>query len=297
MAVLEELLYQQLTGDATMTELLATWSSKPAVFEYRAPDDKDKGWGSAQYPRIDYIVQRREDPERRVQGTVLINVWDTTEGSVAIESVSTQVLALLDGSMYHPDDEPVEGLRWSRSELFSVGREQSDVSMGEMPSSDLIYGMYLEFNLLAFPLQTTFEPDPITALTNWAASITGIQSDPMAWTPTSGEPALYWRFESQQVAELDQAVTWFNAIIYGHILGPQPQDRLKWTRQVTEKLATDRCIVLSDGSPMFVQKLSADTRQDPLKIGQIKLTARYGVLQPVSTGPQLNNAYLNGEKV
>lgn len=301
MAVLEELLFQQLSGDATLATLLATWTNRPAVFEYRAPDDKDKGWGTAQYPRIDYIVRRQEDPERKVSGTVMINVWDSTEGSTAIESVGTQVMGLLDGAMYHPDDEPVEGLRWSSSELFSVGREQSDVSMAEIPPSDLIYGMYLEFDLLAFPLQTTYEPDPIAALTAWAESITGIQSDPTVWTPTSGEPALYWRFESQQVAEMDQTVTWYDATIYGHILGPQPQDRLNWTRQVTDKLAIDRCVVLSDESPLFVQKLSADTKQDPLKVGQIKLTARYGVLVSASSQanpPQpLDNVFLNGKKV
>lgn len=299
MAALEELLYSMLIQDTTLTGMLAVFSGQPALFEYRAPPDTDTGWnGGKQYPRVDYSVQRREDPERRVSGEIFINIWHETDAGTVIEDLEARLRTILDGAVFHPTDEPVIGMRWATSEFFTAGRSQFGLSMSELVPTDLVYGMSMTLQLLAFPVQTTFSPDPVDALNTWATSAFGtdLQVDLSAWTPTAGAPALYWRFDSMQVARIDQAVTWYDATVYGHLVAPMPQDRLTWTRKVVEDALNARTFAFASGSWMLVQKLSADTKQDPLRVGQIKMVVRYGVQVPQSSATVLQNAYLNGSK-
>ncbi|GEO26231.1 hypothetical protein AAC03nite_20160 [Alicyclobacillus acidoterrestris] len=296
MAALEELVSEQLLQDTTLSGMLAQFAGSPAIFEYRAPADSDSGWdGQKQYPRMDYMVERQEDPERRVSGMLMINIWHDTsaDDETTVEEVAARVQAILDGAMYHPDDEPVIGLRWSKGQFFTTGREQGDVSISDIPPSDLINAMYLEFDLLAFPLQETFSPDPIASLTQWSTeTFKGLQSDPTTWTPTEGEPALYWRFESFQVAKVEPSVTWYDATLYGHVLAPMPQDRLTWVRRICEQLLNDRTVTMENGSWMIIQKLTADTKQDQLRVGQIRMTVRYGIQVPQTTTDILQHAYV-----
>ncbi|MCL6597944.1 MAG: hypothetical protein K6T81_04320 [Alicyclobacillus macrosporangiidus] len=295
MAALDELVYQAMSQDATLATLLAQWNGNPAVFGYHAPPDTDPGWAGKQYPRMDYTVDPHEDPERRMAGTLSINVWATPDLQSSIDAVASRLVQLLDGAVFHPDDYPVVGLRWSRSQLFSQGREQSGISMSELEPTDLLLGMLVQFDLLSFPLQTTYSPDPVAALNSWAASrFTGLQVDVSAWTPTASEPVLYWRMEGVQLAERTAAVAWMQATLYGHVIAPTPDQRLPWVRRVAEQLVLDRCIQLDDGSYFFVEKLSADTKQDPLRTGQIRVIGRYGVLVPEQTAEPINTANVSG---
>lgn len=299
MSGLEDLVYQQLTQDTTLAGMLAKFSGQPALFEYHAPPDTDPGWqGQKQYPRLDYMVERREDPERRVSGLLIINVWqdNSADDTTTLESVANQVMSILDGSMYHPTDEPVIGFRWSRGQAFTAGREQGDVSMADLPPTDLLYGMYLEFDLLAFPMQTTYSPDPVTTLNTWASNVFGsqLQVDVSAWTPTSGTPALYWRFETMQAAQMQQAVTWYDATIYGHVLAPMPWDRLTWTRKIVEAALNVGSFVMDNGSTLLLQRVVADTKQDQLRVGQIRMVVRYGIAVPEDTATALTQANVSG---
>jgi hypothetical protein len=296
MAVLDELVYQTLSQDATIASVLARWNGMPAVFGYRAPPDTDDGWqGNPQYPRMDYTCNPHEDVEHRMAGTLLINVWAQPDMQSSIDVIGERLQQLLDGAVFHPDDYPVVGLRWSQSQLLQSSRQEMGISTSALADSDIILGMMVEFDLLSFPLQFTYSPDPVAALNSWAAShVAGLQVDVAAWTPTASEPVLYWRMEGVQLAERTAAVAWMQATLYGHVIAPTPDGRLPWVRRVTEQLAIDQTVPLDDGSYFFIERISADTKQDPLRTGQIRVIGRFGVLLAEQSAPKLNIANVSG---
>src|SRR5205085_1257698 len=112
-----------------------------------------------------------------------------TEDSETLEAVERALIAALDGSIYHPDvppGEPVEGLRWSRSDEFA--QPQGD---------DLIHGKTITFDLFAFP---AFTAPQVAALNAWTLEqFSGlVQVNPASWAPDMSTPAVYWRLESAQ---------------------------------------------------------------------------------------------------
>jgi hypothetical protein len=296
MAALDELVYQAMAQDSQLAQLLAQWNGKPAVFGYQAPPDTDSGWSGEQYPRLDYTVDPHEDQERRMAGTLSINVWAKPDMQSSIDAVASRLVQLLDGTVFHPDDYPVVALRWARSQLFSQGREQSGISTSELEPTDLLFGMQVEFDLISFPKQDTYSPDVVAALNQWAASkFTGLQVDIESWMPTSNEPVLYWRLErSPELIERVPAGAWFQASICGHIIAPTPDMRLPWVRLVAEQIVMDGTIPLDDGSYFLVERLSADSTQDPLRTGQIRVIGRYGVTIEQPQEPSITNLYIGG---
>jgi len=284
---LEELIYDKLINDAVLPGQLAQFGGQPAMFERQAPGDADEGWSGEQYPRADYIVDRAEDPERRVEGTAAFNIWCLTSSAVGPEEIESRLRELLDGAVFHPTNEPVTALRWSRSDVFESTREDDD---------ELVIGITVLFDLLAFPTQTTTTPDPVAALNNWAsANFPELQVDPAMWAPTDNTPAIYWRLAGIQVAEQWAAVSWLDATLVAHILAPTPAGRLPWIKKITERLAVDRSVALDDGSPLFFRTVTADSQADHLRAGQIRLTARYGVLVRKEAVSTLNQATISGD--
>lgn len=121
-----------------------------------------------------------------------------------------------------------------------------------------------------------------------------VHTDPATWNPTDTKPGIYWRMVRLTPAEMTAAVSWLNAQLAAHILAPSPSIRLQCVRKLTEALATQRRISLSDGSPLEFMAVSADSEADPMRRGQVQLTARFGVLTPVTTVPVLNRAVVSG---
>ncbi len=284
---LEQLIYEKLTSDAVLAGRLAVFAGRPALFERQAPADADPGWAGPQYPRIDYGVDRAEEPERRVEGRAAFNVWCLTDSQAMPEDVERRLRELLDGAVFHPADEPVTALRWSRSDGFESARGEHD---------ELVLGVSVLFDLLAFPSQATFSPDPVAALNAWTeTALPELQVDPTAWAPTDANPAVYWRVVSLEVRERTAAVAWVQVAAAGHVLAPTPAGRLPWIRRLCERLATDGRTALDDGSPLLFCAVAADGHADPLRTGQVRLTARFGVLQPAAEQTVLGRAVVGGD--
>lgn len=280
MPALEELLYQALTGDTTLAGLLATYGGKPAAFELLAPPDTDPGWGPEQTPRVEYTVARREDPERRVSGQVGVTVLDAGDSMAAVAAIEARLRALLDGATFRPDEGTVS-LHWARADLFD---------------QDPAYrGVELVFDLIAWPGGLTFAPDPVQALRIWAvAKWSALQVDPAVWLPTDASPALYWRLAAVEGVEMTSWGAWVTGRFHGHVLAPTPAVRLEWTRRIAEQLAISRRCPLGDGSSLYFQVASANSDADYVRQGQIRLTARFGVLDPAVLDPTLAQAVVGG---
>jgi hypothetical protein len=275
MASLEELLYTAVTTNVDILAKLAKYANKAAFFEIQTPADTDDAWGAVQYPRADYIIDRVGDPERQTEGTAAVSILTTTSAADGPEVIEAIFKGLLDGAVFHPTNEPVIALRWTRSEPFEEANNRKE-------DQDIIIGVTMLFDVLAFPSQQTTSPDPIVALNTWtAAKFATLQVDPATWAPTDANPAIYWRLAGINLVQAYQAHSMFDANIAGHLMAKTTNARLSWLKQIIEALANDTTIIMDDGSPMMLQgTLSADSQGDPLRAGQIRLTIRFGVLKP-----------------
>lgn len=280
MPTLEELLYQTLTSDTALAGLLASHGGQPAVFEMMAPPDKDMGWTGAQTPRVEYVVSRQEDPERRVAGQVLVSILDESETMADVAKVEGRIRQLLDGAVMRPDDGTVS-LHWARAVPFD---QEPDYR-----------GLEVTYDLIAWPAATTYDPDPVAALRDWTRQQwAALQVDPDTWAPTDAAPALYWRLAA--VTDVERLVwgAWLTVQLRAHVLARSPGVRLEWVRRVTEGLALAREVTLADGSPLIITRVAADSSQDPYRTGQVTLTARFGVLLSAPADPILQNASIRG---
>lgn len=283
MPSLEEFLYTAITNDPNISSRLAKYAGAAAFFEVQAPADTDTAWGDTQYPRLDYVIDRIGDPERQTEGSAAITILTTTSAADGPEVLELYILQRLDGAVFHPDNEPVLSFRWARSEHFEEERKTD--------TQDIIIGSTIIFDVLAFPSQQTTSPDPIAALNTWTkGKFANIQVDPATWAPTDQNPAIYWRLASLQLVQAYQMHSMFDATIAGHLMARTTTARLTWIKQIVEHLANDTVIIMDDESPMMLQgTLAADSQGDPFRVGQIRVTMRFGVLKQNQEYTELSN--------
>lgn len=142
----------------------------------------------------------------------------------------------------------------------------------------------------------TYEPDPVATLQNWTAGKwPEAHTDPETWSPADVAPGIYWRLVRLTPVEITAAVNWMEAQINGHILAPSAAVRLSWVRKVTEGLAKQRRLKMADDGPLELLRVTADSEADPMRRGQIQLTARFGVLQPAAAHEVLRKATASGD--
>ena len=278
---LEELLYQTLIQDVTITSKLAQFKGKPAVFEREAPADDNSGWGSAkQHPRIMYYVDIQEDVERKVSGQVYIDICIMLNATDGPDVVETALKNILDGVFFESTYGTVT-LRWQKSNIYEV-------------NDTLFTGMVVVFDLLAFPSMFTtaypgMDSDPIYSLINWLRGIMGTDSaffidgtpqTESVWKPSKNKPAIYWRFINTKCTKVTNSVAWFTAQCACHIISPLPTDRLPYIQSICETLAKQDEIILGDGSPFILfSAIEGNSNADAISAGQITITGQYGVLR------------------
>lgn len=142
----------------------------------------------------------------------------------------------------------------------------------------------------------TFEPDPVAILQSWAkATWPEVHTDPGTWSPADTAPGIYWRLVRIAPVQITAAVNWIEAQIAGHILAPSAAVRLHWIKRVAEAIAKQRWLTMQDGGLLEFWKVTADSEADPMRRGQIQLTARFGILQPTKEAVILNKAIVGGE--
>jgi hypothetical protein len=141
----------------------------------------------------------------------------------------------------------------------------------------------------------TFEPDPVAALREWtAASWPGVHTDPATWSPADASPGIYWRLVRVTPVQITAAVNWLEAQLAAHILAPGAAARLTWVRRLSEGLAKQRRLKMPDGGLLELLKVWGNSEADPMRQGQIQLTARFGVLQPAAQAVILSRAVVGG---
>ena len=278
--MVNELLVKQVRGDDEIAGMLARYADKPAFFFQKSPMDTDDLWEKGSFPRADFNIDMRYDPERKVSGVLSVTVFCTSESRSMPEDIEQRLTQLISGTFYTSVDGTTTCAIWHRSDLFFNTRQEG--SAGD--TSPEVFGVVVLFDLLQFPEQLTTDPDPIQGLNYWIRNhfpdMVVIAHDPMEpiWKPSDQHPAIYWRFEGSTLDRSSYAVNWYNGQFAAHIISPSVQERNRWLKSIAERIQIDGEVVLVDKSPMFARQLTIRHGADPLREGQLLLSGQYGVL-------------------
>ncbi len=273
---LEDLIYTRLSDPDGPAAKLARYGEAPAIFYQAAPEDTAAGWdGKRQYPRIDYTVDMQANPERQSCGILTLNIW-CSEQCAPPEDLEPEVRAMMREVFMQPDESPPYSLAWVRSDAFE-GRSQAN-------PATLVNGITVLFDLFAFPVQETTDPDPILAIKvyvkQWAPDALVIGKDTLEGfqIATTDQPIFYFRLASLQLQRETNTVAWMDGMIAGYIYAPE-ETRLKWLKALVDVLSLDGEVTMLDTSPMFLRGIKADSAADPLTVGQLRLQIRFGLLR------------------
>lgn len=285
----EELLYRQLLSDMDLKDALASYGNPPipVIFYQSAPGDHAEGWNESQYPRIDYGVDFQANPERQTSGNLALNIWCDEKGPTP-EELEPIVRSCLTGVFLQPENQPPYCLAWARSDAFE--------SPASKNRSGQIIGITTSFDVYAFPLQQTSDPDPILAineyLKTWQPGLTIIGRDglPEIYTPTAECPAIYCRLKDIKLERETNTVAWMTGTMIGHIFAPSTAVRLQLLKAVVDKIALDGEILMLDGSPMFIRSIAADSTAHELAVGQLKMEVSWGILRRFGFAHNMANA-------
>lgn len=273
--MIEQALIEHLQAqEDLLLPYLARYCGKIAVFNQEAPSDKDESWGTGpQYGRIVFAVDMQGDPERTMGGMLAVDIL-CKEDKQFPEEIEPIVRELIHGYFFS-------------SGTFTVAAQWKNSSYFTEPT-DHVTGCTVTFDLLAFPVITTTDPDVVALLNEWTAQIPDvhvINHAPLpaaAWKPSEGKSAVYWRRISVKsagwVPDTIQTV-WRTATVRGHIFSETPAevatlaDKLtiglyaaKWIRKPEKGfIRVDRNNTTNDGA-------------DPLRMGQVTVEATYGVI-------------------
>lgn len=292
--MIEPLILKALRRPRAITDLLTTFKGNPAVFYMQAPTDKDAGWATLQYPRADYTVDWTYNPERKAAGAVEINVWCLNTGAmVPPEDIGEVIREELRDLFMTDDTGEVYALEWQRTDSFEAGGQNEPLTIG----------VTLRFDLLAFPVQATTDPDPVEGLNDWIkaaapeAKVVGVDKLPELFRPMPDTPVIYARLGSDgSQMRNSYAVAWMDVQMPVHVFAPSTTARQLLCRQLCNALALDGECRLRDGSPMLIRSVAINASANPLRQGQLTVTGRYGVLRREQPGTLLQHAYYSQGK-
>lgn len=263
---------------------LATYGKEMAIFNQEAPADTDRNWGRGpQYGRIVYAVDMQGDPERTIGGMLAVDIL-CDEDKQFPEEIEPIIRDLIHGYFFSNGTFTVAA-QWKNSSYFTEPERH-------------VTGCTVTFDLLAFPVITTPDPDVVALLNEWTAKIPGvhvINYKPLpaaAWKPSNGNSAVYWRRRSVKSAgwipDTYQTV-WRTATVKGHIFSETPAEVATLSEKLTMGLYAAKWIRKpKEGFIRVDRNNTTDDGADPLKTGQVTVEATYGVVVRFQTSETLD---------
>lgn len=238
-----------------------------------------------------YLVLREgvQDPEADWAAfSTIVEVWPYVKRTTfqQVDAMANAIINTLHRARFSHDGE-----EYLVDYLGSAGQDYVDEEWDAITR-----GLRFRVFALGWLNGLTYDPDPVATLQEWVAKTwPEAHTNPATWTPADATPGIYWRIVRLVPVEITAAVNWMEAQISGHILAPSAAVRLSWVRKVTEGLAKQRRLKMSDGGPLELLRVVADSEADPMRRGQIQLTARFGVLQPTAQHEMLKKAVASGD--
>lgn len=290
--MIEQSLYEHLIAQTALTDFLGKYGDKPAVFNQEAPPDNDANWiPEKQYGRIVFSVDIQGDPERAMGGTLAVDII-CKDGAQFPEEIEPIARKLIHGYFFSSGDFTVAA-QWKNSSYFTEPTEE-------------VVGCTIAFELLAFPVITTDDPDIIARINAWTASqfqaihvINFSKLPASAWKPSEQKSAVYWRLVQDSPAGWipdTYQTTWRTAIVRCHIFSETNAIASFVARDIIKKLYVDKRIIKSGETPIMVNRRNTtDLAADPLRTGQVSVEATYAIVTQWGTDETLQHIAYNQE--
>ena len=273
--MIEQALYEHLTSQICLREHLATYDDVLAVFNQAAPSDTDEGWqNGTQYGRIVFSVDLQGDPERTMGGTLAVDIL-CKANEQAPEDIEPIVRSLIDGYFFSSGGF-IAAAQWKNSSYFTEETNPVD-------------GCTLAFELLAFPVLTTIDPDVIKRFNEWTADrypdihvINYNELPDSAWKPGCGQSAVYWRLVDDNPANWipdTYQTIWRTANVRCHIFSQDNATAAAVGRMINTQLYTEKRLRKTGETQIMVNRRnSLNFGADPLRTGQLSVEATYGII-------------------
>ena len=290
----EQLLYRHLHSFNTeLSQHLAQFNGRMAIFNQEAPDDKSKGWNTeSQYGRIVFAVNLQGSPDRIVSGNLMVDVV-CQNGKQIPEDLERIVKPLIDGYFFTDSTQTIAA-SWSSSNYFTDPDKKEE-------------GVTITYSLLAFPVQLTNDPDPIRAINEYTkelipnSCVIGLDTTEEVWKPTNDFPAIYWRLVSIDPCTWVQstaACEWQQATCQAHILANDKEKETAISRLLDNGFSLKKSVKLPDGTYMRVdQNIRINPGADTLQQGQVTLEATYGIIRKRQSSDVIKTVYVNGTPI
>lgn len=283
--MIEQALYEHLLEQRELSDYLATYDGKPAIFNQEAPADTDTLWGKGpQYGRVVFAEDLQGDPERIMGGTLVVDIMCKKDDQFP-EEIEPILRPLIHGYFFSNGTFTVAA-QWKNSNYFTQPKDQ-------------ITGCTLSFDLLAFPVLTTSVPDVVARFNEWASSIPDlhvINHDVLpraAWKPSGNESAVYWRVlkddPAKWIPDTFQTI-WRTATVKGHIFSETPAVAANVARDLVIRLYANKRLQKDGEAPIMVNRTNTtDDGADQLRTGQLTVEATYGVIVHFESSEMIRN--------
>ena len=285
--MIDALFYNSLIEIDYLKTNLATYNNGPAVFYAEAANDQDSNWGKTMYPRADYYMDWTANAERKTAGTLMVNVWCLAGKSIIPEDFTAPICEALSNRFYKDTDGHYCTV-WTQNDPFN--------GITEEPAT---IGITISFDIMAFPVQATFSPDPVAGMqsfikANFASSVkilgTADTPDETFIPGALALPIIYVRTDNQSSSFQDTySARWIQIDLYLHLFASDVATRNTLLRQIINKMVIAGECILDDKSPLFFQTAKMNLAADPLRNGQITISCRFGILTPQKESVKLNH--------
>ena len=197
--------------------------------------------------------------------------------------------------------ELIHGYFFSR-DAFTVSAQWKNTSYFTQPE-DHVTGCTVAFELLAFPILTTMEPDVVRRFNEWSAALPNIHVinhdhlPDTAWKPDGDETAIYWRCGPEAPAgwipDTFQTI-WRKTTVKCHIFSKDMATMATVARDIVYRLYAAKRLMKDGEAPIMVnQRNNIDYGADALRSGQVTVEATFGVIVHIETEQKLKSINFN----
>ena len=294
--MIEQALREHLIAQCALAPYMAVYAGELAIFNQEAPADQDVLWDSgSQYGRIVFAVDIQHELERTMGGMLSIDIMCREDEQVP-EDIEPIIRSLIHGWFFSNGTFTVAA-QWRESNYFTAPTDQ-------------VIGCTITFDLLAFPLMSTSDPDIIVRFNEWTKArfpelhVINLDKLPAAaWKPSHGESAIYWRLglrNAPRRVRSNYYTVWRNVFVQGHVFSDSNAAAMDVSERVIVQTFRDKWLHKEDETPLKINWEEAnkvDPAADPLRRGQITIEATYGVIVHQGNLNTFNHIHTNERSV
>lgn len=287
--MIEKILSQHMCNNEQLAALIATFDDEPAVFHQIAPQDTDDAWddsnGPIQFSRIVFDYDKSGDVERKISGILYIDVMCSDQSIGSPEAIEAVLKDIIDGYFF-VDEGVTFAAKWESTDSFKT------------EPNNKVFGLTLNFSLLAFPLQNTIEPDTVALMNSWSqrffpnATIINVSKTEPVFKPTDEKPAIYWSFQGLSESPIPSIhfCTWIQSNLNMHVIAPSEIVRTSIVTAAVHELAEKTRVLFPDKSQYMIHRVLMNLSADPIRVGQLTVQGSYAIV-PQSSGTPLANIH------